>query len=178
MHKGLETPDHDVLETDGAIELRRCARHLAVEVVVDGSRRGAAARGFRRLARYIFGGNATGEKIAMTAPVTQAPADGHEGRWHVRFVVPAAYSRYILPAPHDAAVQVVEVSPQTQAVIRFSGRWSDRRLAAKADALRRWGMARGLKLSEPPRFQFYDDPFTLPFRRRNEVAFALRDPET
>ncbi len=177
MHKGLETPDYDVLETDGAIELRRCAPHLVAEVMVDGSRRGAAARGFRRLARYIFGGNATGEKIAMTAPVSQAPADGHAGRWHVRFVVPAAYAPDTLPAPRDAAVRVVEVAPEMQAVIRFSGRWSDRNLRANADTLRRWAAARGLMLGEPPRFLFYDDPFTLPFRRRNEVAFALHDPE-
>ena len=24
-----------------------------------------------------------------------------------------------------------------------------------------------------PRFYYYDDPFTLPFNRRNEVAFTL-----
>jgi len=175
MYKGLETPPHEMLERDGAIELRRYAPYLLAETSVEGSRQRAAARAFRRLARYIFGGNRAGAKIAMTAPVAQWPEDGGAGpRWTVSFMMPAAYdSPESLPAPQAPDIRLTRAEPGLQAVIRFSGRWSDRGLADATEALRGWIEARGLTAIGPPRYYFYDDPFTLPFRRRNEVAIPV-----
>ncbi|WP_238547926.1 SOUL family heme-binding protein [Meridianimarinicoccus roseus] len=184
MYKGYETPAYDVLEQDGAIELRRYAPHVVAEVQVEGSRRGAVGRGFRTLAGYIFGDNADAQKVAMTAPVAQisVPAAGDAAGgtalpgpvWTVRFTMPSDYDVGTLPVPADSAIRLTRTAPQTQAVIRFSGFWSDRSLNAKADALQAWAEARGLTLEGSPRYYFYDDPFTLPFNRRNEVAFVVR----
>ncbi|RYI11678.1 MAG: heme-binding protein, partial [Acetobacteraceae bacterium] len=72
-HKGYEMPPYSVEWQEDAREIRSYGPHLLAEVTVSGSRSGAIQKGFRVLAGYIFGGNATGEKIAMTVPVAQTP---------------------------------------------------------------------------------------------------------
>lgn len=178
-YRGYELPPYEVQSREDDIEIRRYEPHLVAQVAVEGERQGAISRGFRVLARYIFGGNAENQKVAMTAPVTQAPIDppgGTDGTaqiWQVTFMMPAEWSRETLPAPDNPAVQLVTTPAERQLVKRFSGRWSDRSLAAHEDALRRLAAERGLTITGPARYYFYDDPFTLPFRRRNEVAFPI-----
>jgi hypothetical protein len=69
----------------------------------------ARSDGFRRLARYIFGGNVSrqsiamtapvAQQIAMTAPVAQMPAEG--GAWAIRFFLPAVLTVETAPVPFD-----------------------------------------------------------------------------
>ncbi|MCR9089323.1 MAG: heme-binding protein [Rhodobacteraceae bacterium] len=171
MYKGYETPDFTISAADGPFELRRYEPHLVAEVHVDGERGAAIRRGFRTLAGFIFGKNAEETKIAMTAPVAQAPA---EGVWQVQFMMPDGYDLDTLPTPDDERIRFRMTDAETQAVMQFSGWWNDRKLTEKADELRRWTEARGLQIADGPRFYFYDDPFTLPMRRRNEVAFQIQ----
>ncbi|GFE64647.1 SOUL family heme-binding protein [Litoreibacter roseus] len=173
-YKGYETPPAEVIRSAGDIELRRYAPHVVAEVRVRGSRRGAASKGFRMLAGYIFGKNETdagdSTKIAMTAPVTQMP----EGdAWDIRFMMPASYTLDTLPTAKDPAIRFFETQPETQLVLQFSGRWSDAILGEKTNDLRQFAASEGLEIVEPPIFHFYDDPFTLPWNRRNEVAFRV-----
>lgn len=179
MYKGYETAPYTVLRSDGAVELRAYDPYLVAEVRVSGSRQEAVGRGFRTLAGYIFGDNAASSRIAMTAPVAQValPAGDSSGPvWDVQFMMPAGSSRVALPEPDDAAIRFEETAPRTEAVLRFSGFWTDRRLEAKAAELRSWIDAQGLTVTGGPRFYYYDDPFTLPFNRRNEVAFPIAPP--
>jgi len=177
MYKGYETPPYRTLETDGAIELRKYGPHLLAEVRVEGGRQRAAGTGFRTLAGYIFGKNGESAKVAMTAPVAQVAHRGAEDStrlWDVQFMMPSAYETDTLPTPDNPAIRFTRTDPQTQAVIRFSGFWTDRKLAEKAAELEGWMAERVLEAEGPPRYYFYDDPFTLPFNRRNEVAFVVR----
>ncbi|MEM8957244.1 MAG: heme-binding protein [Pseudomonadota bacterium] len=171
MYKGYETPDFTTTAADGPFELRRYEPHLVAEVHVEGDRGAAIRRGFRTLAGFIFGKNAEETKIAMTAPVTQAPADGV---WQVQFMMPDGYDLDTLPAPNDDRIRFRVTDAETQAVMQFSGWWNDRKLAEKASELRSWVDAQGLQITDGPRYYFYDDPFTLPMRRRNEVAFRVQ----
>lgn len=170
-YRGYEQPEYAILWQEGPIELRRYAPHLAAEVTVRGDRRQAANAGFRTLAGYIFGGNSEGAKIAMTVPVTQEARDGET--WVVRFMVPAKYDVDALPTPDAEAIRFSEVPGGDQLVARFSGIYRARRLDEFAAALRRVASEKGLTLAKTPRLYFYDDPFTLPWRRRNEVAFDV-----
>ena len=134
-----ETPDYVVVrELAAKVELRDYPPLLFAEVDVRGDRNEAANAAFRILAAYIFGDNrardeiamtapvtqARSEKIAMTAPVTQSPTD--DGRWTVRFGMPAKYTRETLPEPTDDRIRIVEDPARRIAAIRFSGRWTDR----------------------------------------------------
>lgn len=170
-HKGYEMPPYTVERSDGMREIRAYGPHLLAEVKVSGTRQGAIQSGFRLLAGYIFGGNAEGEKIAMTVPVAQTP-DG--GDWTVSFMMPARYTQDTLPTPRDDRVRFVEVGPSRQVVERFSGLPATNDLAARADALRVWAEGQGLTITEGPHYYFYDAPLTLPWNRRNEVAFTIR----
>ncbi|MCU0826247.1 MAG: heme-binding protein [Tabrizicola sp.] len=170
-HKGYEMPPYTVEWQDSAREIRAYGPHLLAEVKVSGSRSGAIQKGFRVLAGYIFGGNATGEKISMTVPVAQSP----QGEtWVVSFMMPARYTTDTLPAPKTDTIRFVQASPSRQLVERFSGIPSTENLAARAVELRAWATAQGYEILAGPHYYFYDAPMTLPWKRRNEVAFTIR----
>lgn len=170
MYKGYDTPPYTVeAEIDG-YEIRTYGRHIVAEVTVGGSQGKAVGAGFRTLAGYIFGGNEGGQKIAMTSPVTQVPqGDG----WTIRFMMPPDYDLADLPAAQSDAVRFVEVDGGRHVVRTFGGWATASRLAANEAALRDWAAKQGLKIAGEAQYHFYDDPFTVPWNRRNEVAFPL-----
>jgi hypothetical protein len=170
-HKGYEMPPYSVEWSDDTREIRAYGPHLLAEVKVTGGRTGAIQAGFRMLAGYIFGGNATGEKIAMTVPVAQT---AERDFWTVSFMMPASYTTKTLPAPRDDRIRFVPAGPSRQLVERFSGLPGTAGLAERADALRDWAEAQGYNITDGPHYYFYDAPMTLPWKRRNEVAFTIR----
>lgn len=171
MHKGYEMPPYTVESVADGVELRRYGPHVVAEVTVTGDRSTAIGRGFRALAGYIFGGNAEGEKIAMTVPVAQTPSGGNT--WTVQFTMPGAYSVETLPTPRDPAVKLRQAAGDRQAVVVFSGLPQTADLEARAAKLRDWIAGKGLTVTAGPHYQFYDAPLTLPWRRRNEVSFSV-----
>ena len=171
-YKGYEQPPYRVAQADGAFELRDYGSHLVAEVQVRGTRDGAIGTGFRKLAGYIFGGNDRGEKIAMTVPVAQSPQE--DGIWTIRFMMPASFRPETLPAPKDGSIRFVTVAPERQVALSFTGLRGDRVIEEKAAELRDWAASRGLTITAGPHFYFYDGPMTLPWNRRNEVAFTVR----
>ena len=171
-YKGYEQPPYTVDVSDGAFELRSYGAHLVAEVQVTGSREGAVGKGFRVLAGYIFGGNDRGEKIAMTVPVAQSPVA--DGAWTVRFMLPAAADIAALPVPRDGAIRFVTMPPERQVTLRFSGLRGDGMLAQQAQALRLWAEGQQVQITAGPHYYFYDGPMTLPWNRRNEVAFTVQ----
>ncbi|MDX1697161.1 MAG: heme-binding protein, partial [Thiohalobacterales bacterium] len=129
----VEQPKYEVIESQGAIEIRDYAPMIVAEVSVPGDREKAIGDGFRLIADYIFGNNASAQEVAMTAPVIQQPGEkiamtapvtrqGEEDVWVVRFVMPSEYSLQTLPRPNNAQVIIKAVAGSRFAVIRFSGR--------------------------------------------------------
>jgi hypothetical protein len=182
-HRGYEGPAYVVERRDGAFEVRRYAPQIVAEVTVAGDRSRALGRGFRILADYIFGGNAGAAKVAMTSPVAQEPAgiamtapvaqEAAGGAWVVRFTMPSDWTRDGLPVPNNPAVRLVERPGDRQATLRFSGIPGAAGWAAREGELAAWVAAQGLRVVGPVRHYHYDDPFTLPWRRRNEVAVPV-----
>lgn len=171
--KAVEEPRYAVDAKEGALEIRRYEPMIVAEVAVaEAGRWPAANAGFRPLARYIFGGNATGQEIAMTAPVTQtAAADG----WRVQFVMPTEWTRAALPAPTDQAVTIKERPAQRVAAIRFSGRATDEAVRRRQAELEAFMAAQGVKAAGATIYAYYDPPFTPPFLRRNEILVPLAE---
>lgn len=191
----VEEPRYEVERSlGGGIELRRYApRVVAATRVRARSYDEAVYEGFRRLAGYIFGGNAGRAEIAMTAPVTQGPALGvastgptegeriamtapvtqaastEEGAWEVTFTMPAARTLEDLPAPDDARVQLRALPGERLAVLRYSGFAGPEVIAARTRTLRERLEQEGLVAVGEPVSARYDPPYTLPFLRRNEI---------
>jgi SOUL heme-binding protein len=190
VRAGTEEPRFDVKQRVDGLEIRRYDSRIAAQTAVTGAEEQALREGFRRLVGYIFGANHGKSKIAMTAPVSQqrgatsgeriamtAPVSqesGADGSWVVRFFMPAEWTLDTLPEPDDRSVELIAVPPATFAVRRFSGDRRPRAVAARTDELLRALPAAGYEQSGPAVAWFYDPPWTLPFRRRTEVAVALR----
>ncbi|MEM1045282.1 MAG: heme-binding protein [Pseudomonadota bacterium] len=167
--RGIETPAYSAIKSDGAFELRDYPKLVVASFDAQGDRGVAVRRAFSPLADYIFAKKRSGEKIAMTAPVTQTPdADN----WTVSFIMPAGRTLNDLPDP-SGDVTLAEVAPRMMASYRFSGRWTDARFAEASDKLFAWVEQQGLTPAGEIEFAYYNDPFTPPFLRRNEVLIEV-----
>ena len=116
-------------------------------------------------------GSADGVEVAMTAPVL-TEADGE--RWRVAFVLPSRFTPETAPLPTDPLVKLSTVPSKTVAVVRFSGLANEWRYRDYEAELLRWIERNELTPASEPRYAGYDPPWTLPFRRRNEVLIDLQ----
>jgi hypothetical protein len=174
----VEEPKFTTTLKDGDFQLRDYPPLTVAEVRVSGGQWGAANRGFRLLANYIFSGNAKQQKIEMTAPVTQqriAPQDlpvneQAEGNdWIVRFIMPAGFTPATLPSPNDRRVKLLEMPATRYAVVAFSGWALPFIVRSETKRLQRWVQVRQLQPTGPISLAQYDPPWTIWFLRRNEL---------
>jgi hypothetical protein len=183
----IEEPRYQVIEQDGAFELRDYAAYLVAETRVEASFTEAGSEAFRRLFRYISGNNAAQQKMAMTAPVTQGKGEkiamtapvtqvADAGGYRVAFVVPSRYSASTVPKPLDPRIEIRAVPARRVAVWRYSGRWTQERYDQMERQLREAIVARGLSVNGPPVLARYDPPFMPWFMRRNEVLIPTAAP--
>jgi hypothetical protein len=171
----VSEPAFSVIRSEGRIELRDYPGFIVAETDVSGDFDAAGRTGFRRVAGYIFGGNkkpdGSSEKIAMTAPVTVEPKGD---QWRLHFVMPEGYQMDSLPRPNDPNVRLREVASHRAAAIRFSGFTTDASIREATEALRAWIAKEQLTEISPPQVARYNDPFTLPWNRRNEILIEVR----
>ena len=187
-HAGATIQDLGPARSGGHSAIRP---RIAAETTIQGDEITARSIGFRRLAHYIFGGNHTRADIEMTAPVAQAPGQGAAAigmtapvaqqsrspdQWDIRFFMPANANRATLPVPDDDTVRLVELPPETYAVLRFSGFAAAHAVHDKTMELLETLKTNGWTPMGAPVAWFYDPPWTLPPLRRNEVAVAVRMP--
>lgn len=174
MASRIEEPSFDVIKSYDDFEVRRYVDTVQARVQTSSRGGGAASGGFRRVAGYIFGGNAQQTSIAMTAPVSMWEEDG--ASW-LAFTMPSVYSLDSLPAPDDEGVHLVPHAGAVVAVMSFSGR----NMPGKGDRVEqklRAAMEReGYQSAGPGVLALYDNPWTtLPFLRRNELHIEIVSP--
>ena len=170
MASQLEEPKYDLVQSFSDFEIRRY--HTNIQARVQMNTRGSASGGFQRVARYIFGGNQTGESIAMTAPVSMW--DENDTGW-LAFTMPSAYALDSLPAPHDAGVLLLEQAEKQVAVFSFSGRTTAGKTARIEQKLRKAITKEGFSPVGPAVLAVYENPWTtLPFMRRNELHLEIQ----
>jgi len=184
-----DSPQYRVVMTLGDIEIREYEPYVVAETVVDGNLESAGNQGFRILAKYIFGNNRGGRKIAMTSPVSQEKAEGTKiamtapvtqekagDQYTIQFMMPSEYSLEQLPKPNDPRITMRELPARSFAAVRYSGTWSQRNyqkhLALLIDGLR----AAGYEPIGEPIWARYDAPFKPWFLRRNEILTAFQAP--
>lgn len=190
MANRIEEPTYRVVAAPPGFEVRVYDATIVAETIVDGELGRAGNEGFRRLAGYIFGGNHGARRIEMTAPVAQAPVriamtapvaqqplGGDDlvaaGRYRITFTMPRGLAFDALPTPDDPRVRLREEPGRRLAALRFSGRWTDSLAAAKTAALREALARAGETAMGAPVYARYDPPWTLPWRRRNEILIPL-----
>ena len=173
----IGTPAFEIVEEQGAFQVRkyddfavvRTARQQAVsdDGVKLGEPKMSGAGAFQALAGYIFGKNKREEKMAMTTPVFTRAGQ-------MEFVLPETYWKDLGKAP--APVSNVELTYGEGGLVAASyyGGYAtkdevERRSAELVEAIE----ASDYAVAGETYSAAYNDPFTPPWRRRNEVLVAV-----
>ena len=166
-----EVPNYSVLEKEGDFEIRKYNSYLVIEVKTNKDDNIDSGDQFRILANYIFGENSESKKIPMTAPVIIEESDVY---YTMSFYIPKNFTRKNLPKPSDSRVKIKEVSGYIAAINIYSWYTSKSRNLSKSKDLRSW-LKKYSKYQIKGDFSIYayNPPWTIPFRKRNEVVFQL-----
>lgn len=181
-----EEPKYEVIDKFDDVEIRQYAEALLAQVTVPGEHDEALNKAFTILAGYIYGQNQSEERLSMTSPVLQEQ-DGERmsmtvpvlqtqsgDGWTVSFFLSNTMRADEAPVPIDPSVKLVVEPMSTIASHRYSGNNSlEARNAARQkllDALsgqKRWRVVENVVWAQ------YDQPFAIPFLKRNEAQVAV-----
>jgi hypothetical protein len=174
---GFEKPEYTLVYTDGDIEYRQYESYLVSESVVqqhNGEYKDAGLEGVSRLLDYIRGDNQnaenSSESISMTLPIEQTMVP--EG-WRVSLKLPNKFTLDTAPKPTDSRVSVREVPGRLMAVLRYSGRWTEKNFSGKMSELKEAVELQSLDTVGEMQIALYNPPITPPFMRRNEVMIEV-----
>lgn len=177
-----ERPSFAVERRASGLEIRQYQPYVVAQTEVNGPMEVAGNEGFRRLAGFIFGGNDTGQKIAMTAPVAMAPMPEETrltpkgGGFVVQFMMPSSFTLASLPPPKDGRVTFLEVPARRIAALAYRGNWSEARYLLHLEKLNAALAKEGLKAKGSPVWARYDPPFMPTFMRTNEILVEIQTP--
>ena len=160
-----EEAPYDIVHKTDIYEIRNYSDRLVVQVVnkVDNN-------SFRKLFNYISGSNNTSEKIAMTVPVTQTKKDNE---YYMQFYLPSKFNKETTPIPTNPDLEITTITGGFYAVIKYSGRASDKNFEKHSEILREKILEDKISIKGSAIKATYNGPFTLPFFRRNEAMFNV-----
>jgi hypothetical protein len=166
---GIETYPYKVENAYDTFEVRTYEATLFTSVKLSSNGyKEASSKGFSILAGYIFGGNKTKEKIAMTSPVSMSLEDSMT----MMFMVPKKYNKETLPEPNQPQIAFTEVSSKTMAAITFGGWANDEKIANYKAKLESALKAAGIAYTDKFYFLGYNAPFEM-INRKNEIIVEL-----
>ena len=165
--KGMayEEANYEVVKKNEIYEIRKYSDRLAIETEI--SNQGSS---FRKLFNYISGNNEDNEEIKMTTPVTQVEK---KGNMTMQFYLPLRFNKENIPSPSNPDVKILNIKGGYYAVIKYSGRASDKNFIKHKSILENELKKDDISILSPPIKATYDGPFTLPMRRRNEAMFKI-----
>ena len=161
----IEEANYEIIEKNEIYEIRKYSDRLAVETVTSGSE-----NNFRKLFNYISGKNEKNEKIKMTTPVTQIEKNGNLS---MQFYLPSKFNSSNVPIPSREDVTIITVAGGYYAVLRYSGRASEKNFIKHKEILEKELKENNISIEGLPIRATYDSPFTLPMNRRNEAMFKV-----
>ena len=160
-----EEAKYEVIKINKIYEIRKYFDRLAIETVISNQ-----GNSFRRLFNYISGNNQNNEEIKMTTPVTQIEK---KGSMTMQFYLPSRFNKENTPIPSNSDIKILNIKEGYYAVIRYSGRASDKNFIKHKDILQNKLKKDDISILSAPIKATYDGPFTLPSRRRNEAMFQI-----
>ncbi|MDC0562505.1 heme-binding protein [Candidatus Pelagibacter ubique] len=160
-----EEANYEVVKKNEVYEIRKYSDRLAIETDISNE-----GNSFRRLFNYISGNNDKNEEIKMTTPVTQMEK---KGNMTMQFYLPSRFNKENIPSPSNPDVKILNIKGGYYAVIRYSGRASDKNFIKHKSILENELKKDNMIILSPPIKATYDGPFTLPMNRRNEAMFEI-----
>ena len=166
----IETHHYAVVSKKNNVEIRKYDPAIFISYSEKGGMFEFQNNAFRKLAGYIFGGNAASEKIAMTAPVQM---EEEENSSVMRFMIPSEYKMNQLPAPNSDKVLFNEEPGFYAACIRYGGFNDSEKFQKHKKQLEEFIKNENLELVGSFIFLGYNPPFQW-FGRRNEVMVRIK----
>jgi hypothetical protein len=167
--KDIETYPYLVSKKYDVFEIRDYEASLFTSVKLsDNKYKDASGKGFSILAGYIFGGNKTNEKIAMTSPVSMSLEDSMT----MMFMVPKKFKKETLPEPNQSRIKFREEPAKTIAAITFGGWANDEKIEHYKQKLKLALDAENITYTNQFYFLGYNPPYEI-FNRKNEVIVEL-----
>lgn len=181
----IEEAKYEVVKKNDKFEIRDYAALVLAETVVEGNLEDVGNEAFKRLFRYISGDNRSGDKVAMTAPVSQEPMGEKikmtapvvqqrvKESWVVSFMMPGSYTLETLPEPADPKITLRHIPARRIASVSYSGFWSEKSYLKHKVELESWIHRMGLTIVGDPIWARYNPPFMPWFLRRNEILIPI-----
>ena len=160
-----EEAKYDVVKSNEIYEIRKYSDRLAVQALNTNEN-----NSFRKLFNYISGDNETNEEIKMTIPVTQMKK---KGNMTMQFYLPSKFNKDNVPNPSSSDVEIVNIEGGYYAVIRYSGRASNKNFIKHKEILENELKKDNISIEGPAIKASYNSPFTLPMLKRNEAMFKV-----
>jgi uncharacterized protein YxeA len=161
-----ETQPYNVVKTDDFFEIRLYPPATMATIAMNAKTyKELSSSGFKKLASYIFGGNKTNTKMAMTTPVHM---DINGNQSSMSFVMPANYIKENLPQPDDTAVKIKTSPEEYVAAIQFGGYANDEEIKKYAAQLESALKTSGIEFFGNFRYLGYSAPYQF-LARKNEI---------
>ena len=160
-----EEANYEVVKKNNIYEIRKYSDRLVIETSITNE-----GNSFRKLFNYISGNNNKNEEIKMTTPVTQMEK---KGNMTMQFYLPSKFNKENTPAPFNSDIKILKIKEGYYAVIRYSGRASDKNFTKHKSILENELKKNDISILSEPIKATYDGPFTLPMNRRNEAMFEI-----
>ena len=160
-----EESKYNVVKSNEIYEVRKYSDRLAVQAVNTNQN-----NSFQKLFNYISGNNERNEEIKMTTPVSQMKK---KGNMIMQFYLPSNFNKDNVPNPSRSDVEIVNIEGGYYAVIRYSGRASDKNFIKHKEILENELKKDNISIVGPAIKATYNRPFTLPMLRRNEAMLEV-----
>ena len=159
-----EEANYETVRENKNYEIRKYNDRLVIET------NSTQGNGFRKLFNYISGNNKKNQEIKMTTPVTRIEKNGN---MTMQFYLPLSFNKDDIPNPSSQEVKIVTINGGDFAVIRYSGRSSDKNFIKHKNILEEELFRNNISILSNPIRATYNSPFTLPAFRRNEVMYKI-----
>ena len=156
----------DIVHENEIYEIRKYSDRLVVQAINIKD-----SGTFRKLFNYISGENNSSKKIEMTTPVTQMKKNNVS---FMQFYLPSEFNKKTTPIPTNSDVEIMLIKEGYFAVIRYSGRSSDKNFIKYTEILREKLLEDKILINGSAIKATYNPPWTLPLFRRNEVMFNVK----
>ena len=156
----------DIVHKNEIYEIRKYSERLVAQAINDKD-----SGTFRKLFNYISGANNSSKKIKMTTPVTQTKNNNVS---FMQFYLPSKFNKTTTPIPSNSDVKITLMEEGYFAVIRYSGRSSDKNFTKYSKILYEKLLEDKILINGFAIKATYNPPWTLPVFRRNEVMFNIK----
>ena len=160
-----EEAKYDTVHKTNIYEIRFYPERLVVESVYNND-----SKTFKKLFKYISGANNNSQKIEMTIPVNQIKKNNIT---FLQFILPSKFNKKTIPIPLNSDVEISIIQEGYFAVIKYSGRSSDKNFIKYSGILKEKLLEDKILIKGLPIKATYNGPFTLPLLRRNEAMFSI-----